>query len=913
MQENIIQFPGRSVTGSGKAPKYQLPTLFTPLIGREQDVMALCTLLQRPEVRMLTLLGTGGVGKTRLAIEVAHQMGEHLLDGICFVGLAAVNDPSLLIPSIAQELGIPEIGTESLLEQVTLALHEKRFLLLLDNFEQLVSTATLLEDLLTMCPKLKLLVTSRVVLHLQSEYVFPVSPLDLPDLTRLPKGESLSGYAAVSLFVERARSLLPSFQVTLSNARAIAEICVNLDGLPLAIELAAARIRLLSPQALRARLTKRLEVLTGGARSLPTRQQTLRKTLQWSYDLLDTKEQSLFRQLSVFVGECTLEAAETVCPVLQDGTLSSLDGMASLLDKSLLRRVEQEGRETRLQMLMTVREYGLECLHACGEDEATQRVHAQYYLALVEQAEPHLKGAQQLLWLARLDHEQENVRAALHWLIEQDEADLALRCFAALTHYWVMRGYLSEGHRFLEALSQLLHAAPRTAARAMALAAAAELASALDDDATAHRLAEESVVLARGRGDKACLAYALNRVAWARYSQGDPAAGRLLTEESMALAREVEDVWLLASLLFTSGVILFYQSNAAAARTPFEQSVALFRERSDKHALAKSLDWLAYCVASEGDLGKAQALWQEALTLAREMGDQIRISTALRQLGHTMMVQGDWGQADAFLKESLALAQETGYKRGVVGVLYLSALLARLRGNLAQAAALAQESLALAREVGHRWDTLDALLTLGEILQAQGDLAQAKALIQESLPLVQQSGSKSFMGRCLADLASLAVAEHQPRRAARLFGAAEDSLDLRNHMDYDPSMRAAYEQDVTSARTQLGEETFSRLLAEGRSMTPEQVLSLEEPERPAFSPPPQDRPQSQVAALPGELTNREREVLRLLAEGLTNAQIAERLTVSLPTVKTHVASIFNKLGVNSRSAATRYAVEHHLV
>jgi predicted ATPase/DNA-binding CsgD family transcriptional regulator len=905
MQDNINLFPGRSVTGSGKAPKYQPPTLFTSLIGREQDVTALCSLLQRPEVRLLTLLGTGGVGKTRLAIEVAHQTEGHLLDEVCFVGLAAVSDPYLLLPSIAEELGIRELGAESLLEKIILSLHEKRFLLLLDNFEQLLSAASVLEDLLVLCPGMKLLVTSREVLHLQAEYIFPVSPLALPDLSQLPKVETLFEYAAVSLFVQRARALLPSFQVTPTNARTIAEICVNLDGLPLAIELAAARIRLLSPQALLSRLTKRFEVLTGGASSLPARQQTLRQTLQWSHDLLNVQEQALFRQLSVFVGGWTLEAAEAVCPVLQDGILSSLDGMASLLDKSLLQPMDQEGEETRLQMLMTVREYGQECLHACGEAEASQRAHAQYYLALVEQAEPHLKGEQQPMWLARLDHEQENMRSALHWLIEQEETDFALRCFASLTLYWVIRGYLSEGRRFLEALSQFLHATPGTETRARALAAAAEISWSLDDYAAARTLAEESVAIARELEDKACLAHALSRLAWVRYSQGDPTAAQPLIEEGITLAREVKDEWLLTSLLFRLGVIHFYQINATVARAQFEQSAALFRERADKHELAKSLDWLAYCIASEGDLGQAQALWQESLTLAQQVGDQIRMCIVLRQLGYTMMVQGDWAQADVLWQESLALAQKTGYKRGVAGVLYLSARLARLRGNLALAAEFAKKSLALAREVGHLWDIQDALLNLGEILQAQGDRAQAKVLFQECLPLAQKYGSKTFTVRCLIALGSLALVERQPRRAALLFGAAEDSLDLSNQMDFDPATRAAYERDVANTRAQLGAEIFNLLLAEGRGMTPKQALSVEEPEKVPLRQPPQ--------GLPGELTKRELEVLRLLTEGLTNAQIAERLTVSLPTVKTHVASIFNKLGVKSRAAATSYAVKRGFI
>ena len=394
---------------------WKVPPAFTPLIGREHEVASVCTLLKRSDVRLLTLSGAGGVGKTRLSWKVAEELREYFTDGICFVHLAAVSDPQLVVPTIAQELGIQEIGGQQIFEQVKVALRKKLFLLLLDNFEQVVMAAPLVEELLQVCPDLKVLATSREALHVRGEQEFLVSPLSLPNLTTISESDVLSQSAAVALFVQRAQSVLPTFLIAPENLRAIAEICVRLDGLPLAIELAAARIKLLPPQALLSRLSRQfqvLQVLSGGLRTFPERHQTLRNALKWSYDLLDALEQRLFRRLSVFAGPWTLEAAEAVCKVDHErdsASLPVLDIVASLLDKSLLLRDEQEGgEEPHLLMLRIVREYALEALQESGEAEVTRRAYALYYLKLVQEAEPHLKGPQQIRWLAHLEREQEN-------------------------------------------------------------------------------------------------------------------------------------------------------------------------------------------------------------------------------------------------------------------------------------------------------------------------------------------------------------------------------------------------------------------------------------------------------------------------------------------------------------------------
>ena len=415
-----------------------LPIQPTPFIGREKEVASVKQLLRRQDVRLLTLTGAGGTGKSRLGLHAAAELNDVFADGAFFVNLAPISDPELLVPTIAQTLELKEIGDQSLLNQLRASLRDKNLLLLLDNFEQIVSAAMHVVDLLNACPKLKIVVTSRTVLHVRAEHEFEVPPLALPNLKRLPDLVALLQYEAVALFIQRAQAVKPDFQVTNANAPAVAEICARLDGLPLAIELAAARMKLLTPQALLTRLSQRLQVLTSVTRDMPARQQTLRNTIEWSYNLLDTYEQRLFRWLSVFVGGCTLEAVEAVCSEFGDGAGQVLDGVASLTDKNLLQQMEV-GKESSLVMLETIREYGLERLAASEETEATRHAHAIYYLALAQKAEPELLGPEQVMWLDRLEREHDNLRAAMRWLLERFEArqhiEMALQLGGALQRF----------------------------------------------------------------------------------------------------------------------------------------------------------------------------------------------------------------------------------------------------------------------------------------------------------------------------------------------------------------------------------------------------------------------------------------------------------------------------------------------
>jgi predicted ATPase/class 3 adenylate cyclase len=475
-----------------------LPMQHTPFIGREQELAAVGQLLSREDVRLVTLTGPGGTGKTRLGVQVAAELTDSFADGVFFVNLAPVTDTALVMPTIAETLGMREAGGRPLRERLEEELQQKQMVLLLDNFEQVVSAAVQVVDLLAVCPKLKVLVTSREALHVRAEQEFTVPPFPLPDLKYLPDLAALSHNAAVALFVSRAQAVKPDFQVTNANARALVEICARLDGLPLAIELAAARMKLFSPQALPARLSQRLAVLTSGARDAPARQQTLRNTIEWSYHLLNPYEQRLFRRLSVFVGGFTLEAIETVHAALHDGSGQVLEGVASLIDKCLLQQTEQEGGEPRLVMLETIREYGQEVFAASGEVEVIQRAHAAYYLALVKDAahRPTHAGKGRS-WLEQLQREHENLRVALEWLVEHEEQEAVLQESGTLCWFWWAGGHLSEGQAFLARALSAGEQGMAMAVRAKGLNALGRLAAVQGDHDRADAVCGESLTLFR--------------------------------------------------------------------------------------------------------------------------------------------------------------------------------------------------------------------------------------------------------------------------------------------------------------------------------------------------------------------------------------------------------------------------------
>ncbi|HLX57787.1 MAG TPA: tetratricopeptide repeat protein, partial [Ktedonobacteraceae bacterium] len=556
-----------------------LPMQHTPFLGREQELAAVGQLLLREDVRLVTLTGPGGTGKTRLGVQVAAELSDLFTDGVYFVSLASISDPALVVPTIAETLGMREVGGRPLRDRLAEELQRKQMVLLLDNFEQVVSAAVQVVDLLSPCPRLKVLVTSREALHVRVEREFTVPPFSLPDLNHFPDLAALSHNAAVALFISRAQAVKPEFQVTSANSRALVEICARLDGLPLAIELAAARMKLFSPQALLARLSQRLAVLTSGARDAPVRQQTLRNTIAWSYNLLDPAEQQLFRILSVFVGGCILQAVEAVCSALDVGNAARqvIDSVASLIDKSLLQQTEQEGEESRLGMLETIREYGLESLAASGEMEATRQAHAVYYVALAEKAEPELGGPQQAVWLERLEQELDNLRAALRWSLERGAAghssEIALRLAGALRRFWEVRGHWSEGWSFLER-ALALSKGGTVPVQLKALKAAAHVAYARGDNDRAEVLAAECLARCRELGDATGVALSLRMLGGVARRRYNFEAAIPLTEESLALFREVGDKEGIAWALNNLAGLLSMRSEYARAVELAEESLA---------------------------------------------------------------------------------------------------------------------------------------------------------------------------------------------------------------------------------------------------------------------------------------------------------------------------------------------------
>lgn len=865
---------------TGHAVYHNLPLQPTPLIGREWVTFAACDLLRRRDVRLVTLTGAPGIGKTRLGIQVAADLLQEFPGGVYFVPLAPVVDPQFVLRTVVRGLGIKEAPTQPIIDSLKLFIADQRILLLLDNFEQVVSAAPSLAELLSVCPRLKLLVTSRAILHLRAEHEFSVPPLSLPGKEQeadkaVDDAHALLQHEAIALFVQRAQAVKHSFRLTADNTSAVVEICRQLDGLPLAIELAAARIKILSPQAILSRLEHRLEFLIGGAQDLPERQRTLHRAIGWSYDLLEPEEQALFRRLSVFSGGCTLQAAQAVALAAGDAAefqrLDPLEGLTALIDKSLLRQSETAEGEARFWMLETIREYASERLENSQEGRQVRRAHALYFCELVERAEPELYGVQQALWFRRLEADYENIRRALGWsLTDEGDVLVGLRLARGLKYFWENYGFISEGRQWLatllstveSALSEQVDNTDVMRIQAHALLQLAALAREQAGLTEARHYLLHSLILSRKLGDKLEIArtnYLLGRVA---LNQGQPVDARRFLEESLELSREV----------------------------------------GDRQGLAMGLVGLAYTYVDEkpNDYARASALMKESLAISHELGDSAIIANILQDLGGVELLEGKYADAVPHIEESLVRAQEIGSTR----------ILA------------------------------DGLSMKGEVAFNMKDYPNAEAYLLEGLVLYRAMGSLHYIAGNLGLLTGLASAQGNLERTAVLLGALDKLLNPTGISLMQPiSARLAYESTLAAARPRLEEEPLLALWEAGQQMSLEETISYVLGELEVSGPPATASAAPQLSSMaatalaanmaaaaatsptshntyPSQLTPRESDVLRLIAAGKSNEEIASTFVLSVRTVERHINSIYQKIGATGKAArakATAYALREGLV
>jgi predicted ATPase/DNA-binding CsgD family transcriptional regulator len=840
-----------------------LPLPLTPLIGREHELERVCSLLDGDATRLVTLTGPGGIGKTRLGLAAATRMAPDFAHGAVFMPLAAVRDAELVPTAVAQALGVREQGDLPLLELIVSSLRDQHLLFLIDNLEHLLpGTAIFLAELLAACPRLTVLATSRTSLRIDGEQRFLVPPLSLPDAAATsPPLDN----AAVTLFAERARAVRPDFALTDANAGTVAEICRHLEGLPLAIELAAARILVLSPAALLARLSDRLSLLTGGRPDAPERHHTMRHAIAWSYDLLAPAEQRLFRRLAIFVGGFTVDAAETVGAT--DGT-GTIDALATLVDHSLIEQATAHGVDSRLVMLETIREFGLAQLAVHDEDTGARDAHAAWALAFGRQAEHHLRSRDQAAWIARVDAEHANLRAAIDWLTSQDRIEEAMALSTSLLWLTYVRGYFSEIRAQLERLLAHPRGQRRTAARVMALIGVRNAAGLQGDPDRELAASSEALAIARELGDPTLLGRALVSMSGALIAGNDLDGAKRLLDECLVVVNGLPETWLPG---VTKGNLGF---------------LALLR----------------------GEPEIATLWFEEALRTGHDAGDLHLVAQASANLAAIALNAGDHERADVLLHESLRLMQALGNRRHLPSVLVMLAQMALRRGDHTTAIPHIEEALAIARATGSMPDVAEASIVLARASRLKGDLDRARQALRESMIISQRLHERTSAAQCLDEFAALAIAAGDLDQAARLLGAADGVLAHAGLPRMAGLPQADHELQVTTLRTALGVAVLEAARGAGRAMTLDEAIG----EALAYMPSTGATAPGTPAMDTGGLSPRELEVLRLIADGATDQQVADALFISRRTATNHAANILAKLGVASRTAAVAYAIRRGL-
>jgi predicted ATPase/DNA-binding CsgD family transcriptional regulator len=923
LPDRVNSVPGQSIEAYAAS---QLPWQPTSFIGREQDIAHVRDLLLHdPHVRLLTLTGPGGVGKTRLVLKVV----ESLLDSFArvhFVRLVPVRDWRQVLPALAHYFGLADNGNHPLLAQLIEFLRLEQRLVVLDNFEQLVQAAPQLGELLAGCPSLKLLVTSRIPLHIASEHEYPVAPLELPDLKNvtMPDLETLTRTASINLFVQRAKAVNPYFLLNETTAPQVAQICVHLDGLPLALELAAARSKLLPPQALLERLAgsqgTRLKLLVSGAKDVDARQQTLRNTLDWSYDLLEEHEKRLFRQLAVFTNGFMLDAVEAMTGETDpDGTLEIL---SSLVDKNLVRRDDvplfgQVG--VRFRLLEIIREYAYEKLVEAGEVAAARRAHARHYLKLVEQAEPELRHKNQLDWVERLELDYDNIGEVLTWAYSEvhDQTDpvspapyeTGMRLVQALWWYWMIRGLIRESyeiqHKWLSLKPDELPPArlsqQAVIARAKLVYEAALFGIYIGDHERAAELCETALQLNQAINHK----FGIGTTLWIKASllqiKGDYQQAWATCEQSFSLLLEANDYYRGAPALYGMGLIAQLQGNFPLAQQKFEASVAGFRASGDYWCTIHPLYGLGIVAQQRGDYAGAIQYFEENLAINRRARARLEIPYALLNLASAVLAQGDFERARHLYEEGLDLFREGGINRGVANALRGLGEISLAQADYGRARVYLNESTGLFREVDDRRGLASALNLLSLAVLNLGQVEPAATFAAESLVLQRQVGSQADQAVSLETQGEIEAARQHWPDAVRLYSEA-NRLRQTHHIPIPPTYARQLEERLAKIRGVLGSEAF------------EQAWNGATTSQPAKEP--VKRPSSASVWSSKDLdalSARELEVLRLVAQGLSNQQVARQLFVSPATVNVHLTSIYSKLGVKSRSAATRFALDNKLV